>query len=79
MASNLEINSLPKLINFKEACLEFFSKKGEIYVRIDDKDFHCPSHNILKIDGYFSEIKCASKKILCRRKYNCKFGCTSLR
>ena len=77
-AWTLEVYSIPNIIQSRAACLEFNCHKGEIYLRLDEKDYHCPSNKTMRIKDYHGEVKCPSNKIMCHKKYNCKFGCTSI-
>ena len=77
-ANNLEIFSVPKIINSKAACIEFICDNGEIFIKIDGKDYLCPSGKIMSVPGYHGEVQCPSKKLMCHKKYKCKFGCTSV-
>jgi len=77
-AWTLEVYSIPKLKESRAACIEYNCDKGEIYLKIDGHKFHCPSNKTVKIPGYSGEITCANKKVMCHKKYKCKFGCTTV-
>ena len=77
-AFSLEVYSIPRILQSRAACVEYTCEKGEIYLKIDDKKVHCPSNKITKVPGYGGEIKCADKRVMCHKKYKCKFGCTNV-
>lgn len=77
-AWNLEVYSIPNIVSAKAACIEFSCKKGEIFIKIEGKDYHCPSKKVLRINGYHGVVECPDKEVMCSNRYKCKFGCTSV-
>lgn len=77
-AFSLEVYSVPKLKESRAACIEYLCEKGEIYVKIENMEVHCPSNGTAKVPSYGGELKCPDKKVMCHKKYKCKFGCTNV-
>jgi len=75
---DLNLYSNPIELNSRAACIEFQCKEGEIYVKIDEQKYKCPSEEDLTIKGYNGKIKCPNKNVMCDQKYLCKFGCTKI-
>ena len=77
-AYNLEIYSIPEIINSRAACIEFTCDNSEMFIKIDGKDYLCPSNKKMSVPGYHGQVQCPDKKVMCHKKYRCKFGCTSV-
>lgn len=73
-----KIHSYSKEPHLKAACYKFGCKNNLIYVQLDGKEYLCPSARKLSIPGYFGRVYCPNKRVLCDKKYFCKFGCTDV-
>lgn len=77
----LEINKIHSYSiepNLKAACYKFRCKNNKIFVDINGEEHFCPSGRKLHIRGLFGRIYCPNKRVLCHKKYFCKFGCTGI-
>lgn len=78
-AFDLTVYSKPKELHSKAACIEFECARGEIFIKVDGMKKNCPSNKDVSFDGYQGKVKCPDKRILCDKKYLCKFGCTNVK
>lgn len=59
------------------SCFNFKCEKAELHVIIEGNDFPCKEKGQeIHINGYKGSLICPDPKVLCHKKFKCKFGCT---
>jgi len=73
-----KIHSNSSETQLRAGCYEYKCVEGKVYVVVEGKDYRCRGGKSLSIPGFYGRMYCPSKKILCDKRYFCKFGCTDI-